>query len=66
LVRRRLVRFSAVCLLLTWVPWIGLGVLGANIDEGAGAGVFALAASGPSLAALVMWLRYRRSERMPR
>lgn len=66
LVRRRLTQFSAVCLLVTWVPWIGLGVLGVNVDEGAGAGVFALAACGPSLAALVMWLRYRRSERTPR
>lgn len=65
-VRRRLVWFLVVCLLLSWTPWIVLGVVGANIDEGFGALVFGLAASGPSLAALVMWLRYRRNERMPR
>ena len=64
--RRRVAWFLVVCLLLSWMPWIGLGVVGANVDEGPGAPVFALAASGPSLAALVMWLRYRRSERMPR
>ena len=66
LARRRLVSFLAVSLLLSWVPWIVLGVVDANIDEGLGALVFGLAASGPSLAALVMWLRYRRSDRMPR
>jgi membrane protease YdiL (CAAX protease family) len=65
-VGRRLLRFFGVCLLLTWTPWIVLGVVGANVDEGAGSLVFGLAASGPSLAALVMWLRYRRSDRMPR
>ena len=65
-VRRRLVWFLVVCLLLSWLPWIALGVVGANVDEGPGALVFGLAASGPSLAALVMWLRYRRTERMPR
>ena len=66
MVRRRLVGFFAVCLVLSWVPWGVLGLVGANVDEGLGALVFALAASGPSLAALVMWLRYRRSERMPK
>lgn len=57
--RRRLLEFAAVCLLLTWVPWALLGVLGVSLDEGPGSLVFALAASGPSLAALVMWVRHR-------
>ena len=57
--RRRLLEFAGVCLLLTWVPWALLGVLGVSLDEGPGMLVFALAASGPSLAALIMWLRHR-------
>ncbi len=65
-VGRRIGWFFGVCLLLTWVPWAVLGVTGANVDEGVGSLVFGLAASGPSLAALVMWLRYRGSDRMPR
>ena len=65
-VGQRLIGFFAVSLLLSWIPWIVLGVVDANVDEGLGALVFALAASGPSLAALVMWLRYRRTDRMPK
>ncbi|WP_158647488.1 CPBP family intramembrane glutamic endopeptidase [Actinoplanes sp. ATCC 53533] len=61
--RRRLLEFSAVCLVLTWIPWALLGVLGVSVDEGPGSLVFALAASGPSLAALVMWLRHRGESR---
>ncbi|MBM0206796.1 CPBP family intramembrane metalloprotease [Micromonospora sp. STR1s_5] len=63
ILRLRLLEFGAVCLLLTWVPWVVLGAVGANIDEGAGSLVFGLAASGPSLAALVMWLRHRGETR---
>jgi len=61
--RRRLLEFAAVCLVLTWVPWALLGVLGVSVDEGPGLLVFALAASGPSLAALIMWLRHRGEAR---
>ncbi|MEV6281498.1 CPBP family intramembrane glutamic endopeptidase [Kribbella sp. NPDC051770] len=57
-------RFLLICFGLSWAPWIVLGATGANVDEGPGALVFGLAASGPSLAALVMWLRYR--SRLPR
>jgi membrane protease YdiL (CAAX protease family) len=60
--RRRLSEFAVVCLLLTWVPWVILGLLGADLEEGPGALVFGLAAAGPSLAALVMWL-WRRERR---
>jgi membrane protease YdiL (CAAX protease family) len=60
---RRLLEFGAICLVLTWVPWTVLGLLGAEVDEGAGMLVFALAASGPSLAALVMWLWRREGRR---
>jgi membrane protease YdiL (CAAX protease family) len=57
---RRLVQFGALCLVLSWVPWSVLGALGADVDEGPAALVFGLAASGPSLAALTMWLLMRR------
>jgi hypothetical protein len=57
---RRLVQFGALCLVLSWVPWSVLGALGADVDEGLAALVFGLAASGPSLAALTMWLLMRR------
>lgn len=63
LLRRRLLEFAAVCLVLTWVPWALLGALGTSIDEGPGALIFGLAASGPSLAALVLWLRHRGDAR---
>lgn len=62
-IKRRLLEFGVICLVLTWVPWAVLGLSGANVDEGAGSLVFALAASGPSLAALVMWLRHRERRR---
>ncbi|OZM83910.1 CPBP family intramembrane glutamic endopeptidase [Pseudonocardia sp. MH-G8] len=60
---RRLVQFGALCLVLSWVPWSVLGVLGADLDEGFAALVFGLAAAGPSLAALAMWLMMRRERR---
>jgi membrane protease YdiL (CAAX protease family) len=60
---RRLVQFGALCLVLSWVPWSVLGALGADVDEGLAALVFGLAASGPSLAALAMWLLMRRERR---
>jgi hypothetical protein len=57
---RRLLQFGALCLVLSWVPWSVLGALGADVDEGLAALVFGLAAAGPSLAALAMWLLMRR------
>lgn len=60
---RPLLAFGGVCLLLSWVPWVVLAVLGADVDHGAAQLVFALAASGPSLAALVMWLAGGRRRR---
>lgn len=60
---RRFAQFAALCLLLSWLPWTALGLLGVNISHGAGQIVFGLAASGPSLAALVLWLR-RPNERI--
>ncbi|WP_350281421.1 type II CAAX endopeptidase family protein [Kribbella sp. HUAS MG21] len=66
MINRRLVEFGVICLVLTWIPWGVLGVLGADPDEGVGMLVFALAAAGPSLAALVMWLRHRDRRRVVR
>lgn len=60
---RRFAQFAALCLLLSWLPWTVLGLLDVNISHGAGQIVFGLAASGPSLAALVLWLR-RPNERI--
>ncbi len=57
---RRLAQFGVSCLLLTWLPWAVLGLTGTDIGEGAGQLIFGLAASGPSLAALILWLRFRR------
>lgn len=56
-------QFGALCLVLSWVPWSLLGALGADVDEGLAALVFGLAASGPSLAALMIWLLMRRERR---
>ena len=58
--RVRLLTFLVVCFGLSWIPWIALGVLGADVDEGPALIIFGLAASAPSLAALVMWLFHRR------
>ncbi|MET9271039.1 CPBP family intramembrane glutamic endopeptidase [Kribbella sp. NPDC003557] len=66
MIKRRLVEFGVICLVLTWVPWGVLGVLGADLDEGVGMLVFALAAAGPSLAGLVMWLVHRERRRVVR
>lgn len=57
---RRLIQFGVICLALSWVPWAILGLTGADIGAGAGQLIFGLAASGPSLAALILWLRFRR------
>ena len=52
-------QFAIACLALSWLPWAALKALNLNVDDGVAALVFAFAASGPSLAALVMWMRYR-------
>jgi uncharacterized protein len=62
---RQPLQFVVVCLVLTWVPWAFLGMLGLNVDAGAAKLVFGLAASGPSLAALVMWFISRRDQQRP-
>ncbi|MBO0812334.1 MAG: CPBP family intramembrane metalloprotease [Microlunatus sp.] len=57
---RRFGQFIALCFGLSWLPWAALGLLKIDIGHGAGQLVFGLAASGPSLAALVLWLGKRR------
>ncbi|TDD50702.1 CPBP family intramembrane metalloprotease [Kribbella antibiotica] len=66
LTRRRLVEFGVICMVLTWVPYLFLGVLKVDLDEPVGRIVFGLAASGPSLAALVMFLWHRERRRVVR
>ncbi|MEU4194542.1 type II CAAX endopeptidase family protein [Kribbella sp. NPDC026611] len=61
--RRRLIEFGVICVVLTWVPWAALGVLGVELDGGPGQLVFGLAAAGPSLAALLMFLWHRERRR---
>jgi membrane protease YdiL (CAAX protease family) len=58
--------FALLCLLISWVPMAALAVAGVDVDEGLAVPVFTLAAAGPSLAALMMWLRHRRESARPR
>jgi len=58
--RSPLARFALVCLLISWVPFAVLGFSDADVNRGVAAIVFALAASGPSLSAFVMWRINRR------
>ncbi|GAA4199097.1 CPBP family intramembrane glutamic endopeptidase [Actinocatenispora rupis] len=61
----RLLPYAVVCLLVSWVPWLVLAVQGVDVNHGAAQLVFAVAASGPSLTALVLWLAGdRRRARM--
>jgi membrane protease YdiL (CAAX protease family) len=60
---RRLLPFALVCLALSWVPWLVLAALQVNVEHGAAQMVFGFAASGPSLAALVLWLAGGRRRR---
>ncbi|MEV5963641.1 CPBP family intramembrane glutamic endopeptidase [Kribbella sp. NPDC051952] len=53
-IRHDLIHFGVVTLALSWIPWIVLAAVHADIDSGPGALVFAAAAAGPSLAALGM------------
>lgn len=59
-VRRDLVTFGVLTFALAWIPWFVLRQLHVDIGEGAGLFVFALAASSPSLAALIMRIAGRR------
>ena len=60
---RRLAPFAVLCLVLSWAPWSVLAVLRVDVDQGVAQLVFALAAAGPSLAALVLWLAGGRRRR---
>jgi membrane protease YdiL (CAAX protease family) len=63
---RRLAEFGVICVVLTWLPWAVLGLLGVDLGSGTGQLVFGLAAAGPSLAALVMYLWRRERRRVVR
>ncbi|GAA1851908.1 hypothetical protein GCM10009751_05550 [Myceligenerans crystallogenes] len=65
-VGRRLAEFGVVCLVLTCAPLIWLVASGAEIGTGAGRAAFAVATFGPTLAAFVMWVRYRERHPGPR
>lgn len=60
---RRVAQFGVLCLLLSWVPWSALGLAGVDVGAGAGQLIFGVAAAGPSLAALILWLRFRQERR---
>ncbi|PJJ72804.1 CAAX prenyl protease-like protein [Diaminobutyricimonas aerilata] len=69
--RRRIRLFLLLAFGLSWIPWTVLGVLRVDVTSGAVQLVFGLAAAGPSLAALAMWLndpvkRARRTVRPSR
>lgn len=55
-----LVAFGLITLTISWAPWIVLDRLRVDLDAGAGFVVFALAAAGPSLAALALRIAGRR------
>jgi membrane protease YdiL (CAAX protease family) len=59
-----IMRFAAITVAISWVPWAVLGLTHTSIGSGVGFVVFAVAASGPSLAALIMFLS--GSRRLPR
>lgn len=52
----RIILFGLLTAGISWIPWILLTATHTDISKGSGALVFALAASGPSLAAFVLWL----------
>lgn len=54
--RRRIRLFLLLAFGLSWIPWAVLGVLRVDVMSGPVQLVFGLAAAGPSLAALAMWL----------
>ena len=55
-----------MCLVLSWVPLAVLGLLRLDVGNGVSQLVFGLAASGPSLAMVVMWLVERSARvRLP-
>jgi membrane protease YdiL (CAAX protease family) len=58
--RRQLAWFAVLCLLISWVPLAALAVTGVDAYSGSALVVFTLATSGPTLAALLMWLWHRR------
>lgn len=66
LLKPGVVSFVALTFGIAWIPWIVLAATHADVSSGAGALVFALAASGPSLAAFALWLRRPRVRIAPR
>jgi membrane protease YdiL (CAAX protease family) len=59
----RIIFFGILTAGVSWTPWIVLIATGADISAGRGAVVFGLAASGPSIAAFILWLA-RPAERV--
>jgi membrane protease YdiL (CAAX protease family) len=60
--RRQLLLFAVLCLAISWGLWLAVGLTGGNVRESPTIWLFALGASGPSLAALVAFLVLRRGE----
>ena len=60
--RRQLIEFAAVCITISWGLWLVCGIAGGTVTKSPELWLFAIAASGPSIAALVMRLaRGRRT-----
>jgi membrane protease YdiL (CAAX protease family) len=55
----RIIFFGILTAGISWIPWLMLTATGADISTGPGAVAFDLAASGPSIAAFILWLTHR-------
>lgn len=60
--RRQLVVFGACCLVISWGLWLVAGLTASDVTASPAIWLFAVGASGPSLAALVAVLAVRRSD----
>ena len=60
--RRQLRLFAVLCLAISWGLWLAVGLTGGDVRESPTIWLFAIGASGPSLAALVAFLVLRRGE----
>jgi len=60
--RRQLLLFAILCLVISWGLWLVVGITGGDVRESPTIWLFAIGASGPSLAALGAFLILRRGD----